>query len=37
MDTKKAAMKGSFNDFLNRINAKDGEEKLKKGTNSLAS
>ncbi len=35
MDTKKAAMKGSFNDLLNRINVKDGEEKLKKGTNSL--
>lgn len=35
MDTKKAAMKGSFNNLLNRINTKEGEEKLKRGRNSL--
>ncbi len=35
MDTKKAALKGSFSNILSRINIKDGEGKLKKGKDSL--
>jgi hypothetical protein len=35
MDTKKVALKGSFNNLLSRINVKDSEEKFKKSKNSL--
>ncbi|HOV24890.1 MAG TPA: hypothetical protein PK566_00825 [Pseudobacteroides sp.] len=36
MDTKKVLLKGSFGNLLNRINLKDGDDKINKGKNTFS-